>query len=357
MLEKIAWYREVLEFEPASKVFLPLAKLLMAQNEPAQALAVLRKGLAARPEHAEARLLLVDCLAALNLDREARDEAKGFMAVLASRPVVWRAWIESLAEDNAPFETILAARVLAARLEGKSLDWAKVLADGLALQLGRPVAEAARVAASVESSLAAPASEDRTAQTESPVRPEVQKPPVQAVADAESELAPAEDSDAALEIPRPLPGAEEAKHFGFGKKTPTPVRVETPAAAETLAVETPPRSLSVEAKPDAAEEDVDLDFEETVSLRTRTMADLLAEQGDAQGALDIYNELLSQAAPGQERDQLDRIIERLQAQIDLKPQDKLDRRKAKPDREAPAAKKYLGVLELLAKRMEARAVG
>ena len=38
--------------------------------------------------------------------------------------------------------------------------------------------------------------------------------------------------------------------------------------------------------------DDDAEPEEPISYRTRTMADLLAEQGDTQGALEIYQEIL-----------------------------------------------------------------
>ncbi|HIV67199.1 MAG TPA: hypothetical protein H9991_13195, partial [Candidatus Mailhella excrementigallinarum] len=42
--EKINWYREVLELEPGSRVFLPFARLLVEQGCSDEAAAVLRRG-------------------------------------------------------------------------------------------------------------------------------------------------------------------------------------------------------------------------------------------------------------------------------------------------------------------------
>ena len=46
MTEKIQWYKEVLELEPNSKVFFPLARLLVEEGHLDEAVAVLEQGLA-----------------------------------------------------------------------------------------------------------------------------------------------------------------------------------------------------------------------------------------------------------------------------------------------------------------------
>lgn len=38
MMDKIEWYREVLELEPSSKLFFPLARLLVEDGQPEAAL-------------------------------------------------------------------------------------------------------------------------------------------------------------------------------------------------------------------------------------------------------------------------------------------------------------------------------
>ena len=62
MTEKIEWYKEVLELEPNSKVFLPLAHLYASRNEIDEAVAALEHGLSRHPEHMEARLFLIELL-------------------------------------------------------------------------------------------------------------------------------------------------------------------------------------------------------------------------------------------------------------------------------------------------------
>ena len=58
MMDKIEWYREVLELEPSSKLFFPLARLLVEDGQPEAALETLRRGLERHPEFLEARLFI-----------------------------------------------------------------------------------------------------------------------------------------------------------------------------------------------------------------------------------------------------------------------------------------------------------
>ncbi|XPV74900.1 MAG: tetratricopeptide repeat protein [Desulfovibrio sp.] len=90
------------------------------------------------------------------------------------------------------------------------------------------------------------------------------------------------------------------------------------------------------------------------SLRTRTMADILAAQNDFQGALDIYEELLVQAGDENERTQLKARIEI--ARTGLESLDIVPATRA----EAPdvfsrhSRNRLIGTLETLASRFEAR---
>jgi len=85
------------------------------------------------------------------------------------------------------------------------------------------------------------------------------------------------------------------------------------------------------------------------SLRTRTMADLLAQQGDYQGALDIYRELWVQAGPGPEKAELEERMATMRAGLG-------ETATAKPDPFTRHAKnRLLSTLETLAARFEARA--
>ena len=93
--------------------------------------------------------------------------------------------------------------------------------------------------------------------------------------------------------------------------------------------------------------------QETFSIRTRSMAEVLAEQGDIQGALEIYQEL-AQAAEGAEKDELSQRILTLQARLGgAVPTPAVEESPAK----APITGKeqVLSVLTSLAKGLESRA--
>lgn len=92
------------------------------------------------------------------------------------------------------------------------------------------------------------------------------------------------------------------------------------------------------------------DPEEQFTLRTRSMAEVLAEQGDIKGALDIYQELVASAASPEEEADLNQRIATLRAHLSSADM-------ASPVREnIPAGKdKLINMLELLATRVEARA--
>ncbi len=87
------------------------------------------------------------------------------------------------------------------------------------------------------------------------------------------------------------------------------------------------------------------------TLRTRTMADVLAAQGDFNGALDIYNELWSYSG-GQEKEELQGRIEKIEAG--------LNEEKAMPEADKEdafsqhAKNRLISTLETLASRFEAR---
>ena len=112
-------------------------------------------------------------------------------------------------------------------------------------------------------------------------------------------------------------------------------------------------------------EDEDEGDEETFSLRTRTMADLLAEQGDYEGALDIYRELLVMAPAGDTRKELEELVEEMRRQAGEKPKGNGGRNRksggksGKSGKQAPTGlkgkTKLINALESLAQRLEAKA--
>lgn len=90
--------------------------------------------------------------------------------------------------------------------------------------------------------------------------------------------------------------------------------------------------------------------EEQFTLRTRSMAEVLAEQGDIKGALDIYQELVASTSSDEEQADLNQRIATLRAHLSSAVADSVCQENI------PAGKdKLINMLESLAARVEARA--
>lgn len=294
-MTKINWFKEVLELEPGSKVFFPLARLYFEDGNHAEAMSTLRQGLSRNPDHIEARFLLVEILSRLGRADEAAQEVRTITAMLSRYPAFWKVWAESAAPASK--DSAMALSFLAASFQGAALSWSQVIEKGLDALFRGNGAPLAPGAGAAEAGGAAP------------------------------------DEDA------------------------QPQRRRKAAPAKRAA-------------------DAD------ATIRTRTMADLLADQGDFQGALDIYTELADKAA-GHEADELEALIEKMRLKLRRGPgadapdaaalrdgadqdsagQDDLpdegpdqdEGRAMTPPEGLPGKDKLLETLEALAERLEARA--
>jgi len=257
MKTKIKWFKEVLELEPGSKVFFPLARLYFEDGATDEAVSTLRQGLERNPDHLEARILLIEVLMQIGEQEAAQDEVETVSTVLANYPFFWRAWAKTLASKSK--DGALALSFLASQFQGKTISWSKIMEKGLDALIG-----GGDVFQTVETSRGV--------------------------------------------------SADEA------------------------------------------------------NVRTRTMARILVEQGDLEGALDIYEEL-AQAAAGPDREELEAVVEDLRGKIDESSSSKAkvldavkeehaerDEAEEEPqDVELPGKDKLLSTLEALAERLEARA--
>ena len=231
MKAKIEWYQEVLELEPGSKVFFPLAQLLGEGGEADEAIRVLRQGLARHPEYIEARLLLVQLLQKSGDSARCIQELSEITGIFAQYPGFWEAWSE-----HSPGDVACALRFLSVALRSPGLSLREVFEAGL----------------------------------------------------------------------REMNNAEPARRAAAqGDKPAARMPVGQPAAAvvsEPVAMPAAPDAPEPSVMPVPLEEEHD-----EPSVRTRTMAEVLAAQGDIQGAVDIYSEILADAAG----DDADKLRERL----------------------------------------------
>ena len=97
MKQKIEWYREVLELEPGSRVFFPLAKLLAADGQLLEAVSTLQQGVLRHPDHVESRLLLVELLFLQDKREDAQTQIQNLGTMFKRYPGFWRAWSDDLA--------------------------------------------------------------------------------------------------------------------------------------------------------------------------------------------------------------------------------------------------------------------
>ena len=144
-----------------------------------------------------------------------------------------------------------------------------------------------------------------------------------------------------------------------GKNIPvTPETTETPVRPAVSLVDDSARPVleaaetSFEPEQDEGMEDEEAD--EAFSIRTRSMAEVLAEQGDIAGALDIYHELMQTAEPDEKNSLMARADE-LANRMTAGPAVDVGRTEEKNKAAGGESTRLVSLLESLAQRLEARA--
>ncbi|MBD5538763.1 MAG: tetratricopeptide repeat protein [Desulfovibrio sp.] len=295
MTEKIEWYKEVLELEPNSKVFFPLARLLAKAGRDDEAIAALEHGLERHGEFLEARLFLIELLYRTGRQDACARQIERLSAMFASYAGFWQAWAACLSGVEGEADTATVLRFLAAHFLNGPITLHEVLNRGLDTLEGPAAVK--------------PAPDAHEPVSAAPAAPE-----------------------AAVDAP---PMAEDTAQ-------PEPVWEEEPAESDAAA---PTSEIHGED-----------DGEEHFSLRTRSMAEVLAEQGDIRGALDIYNELAAAATLPEECADLEHRIATLTARLGHQ----TETAEPAPAPEAESGRstdRLISMLEALAERVEARARG
>lgn len=385
MNEKIDWYQEVLELEPGSKVFFPLAKLLAETGRFDEAVSTLSHGLDRHPEFFEARLYLVDLLYNAGHLEDLRPHIEKLAPLLSRYAGFWQAWSAMPPENLGDGSVALA--FLAHVFKQGPINLGEALTRGLlALQstpqpAPQPVAPAAVPVAPGEGAPAEPdtlvitkfvelapdavcpddPNELAAAPVESEQPADMPEAAAPVVAAAAPDMSPAADvlpdvadamgttagpdispdappdtlsdaspdalpdtfgmeafeggaPEAATDMGSSLPGAEEAMAAALALEPEVPEAVaDLPEAASPDAVGSgggaEPAEADIASAADAG------DGEEHFTLRTRSMAEVLAEQGDYNGALEIYHELAAATDDAGEMADLEQRINTLKAHV------------------------------------------
>lgn len=264
MTEKIEWYKEVLELEPNSKIFFPLARLLSEVQRIDEALDILEQGLERHPEFLEARLFFIELLYKTERRTVCTAQIAKLSKMFAAYAGFWQAWGASLNIAGDAPDTAFALRFLSAWFTNSTISIHDVLDRGLASLLDEKQAQSSQ----------------------------------QSV----------------------------VKHS------------DMPPFAE-------PMSNPTDSEP----------VEEQFSLRTRSMAEVLADQGDIPGALDIYHELLAGASNFGESGDLQHRITTLSVLLANAPAADLSESLNAQPESSSGKDKLISMLEALAERVEARA--
>lgn len=354
MAEKIEWYQEVLELEPNSKVFFPLARLLVEASRQEEAALVLERGLERHGEFLEARLFLIEILHTIGRRDACARQIDKLSQMLSSYAGFWQAWATWLSETRGAADAASALRFLAANLAYGPLTLRDVIDRGVeSLMAGAP-----RVAVQPGRTVMA---EQTAAKMGTVATDSLLAAPVANVVD--DSAADGGEDDSLFEAPSDVPFNPD---MAMADDSPLPEQpVDGGSAESELAIEldeTTENDLSLDAVP-LVSSSVPAQFaqlstedgEERFSLRTRSMAEVLAEQGDIRGALDIYHELEAVATTPDELEDLQDRINTLNAS--------LGSHEPLPEDASPLADnfggkgKLISILEALAERVEARAHG
>ncbi|WP_297670828.1 tetratricopeptide repeat protein [uncultured Desulfovibrio sp.] len=397
MTEKIEWYKEVLELEPGSKVFFPLARLLVEDGRRDEAVDVLERGLERHEEFLEARLYLIELLHASGRAEACERQVSRLSRMFTAYAGFWRAWAACLENAGAGGDTAAVLQFLALNFSRGKVSLHDVFARGLAAYSA--AGEAATLSAPGDAPVqpAENAGADEAAEAAAPVP--VASPEAAPAAEPAAEAEPCAeftetsfDPDAAMADDQPLPETFAAMEGGSmpaamsaveeppvsasaeagGDRTEASVGVVDVSAASGMlsgeevspaeadmadgpaqgadggqpgGIAAPAASILAVDAPDEADEG-----EERFSLRTRSMAEVLAEQGDIRGALDIYHELAAAAVDPEESADLRQRIATLSARLSSA-QPAVD---AAPE-PARGKDRLISMLEALAERVEARA--
>ncbi len=311
-LAKLDWYREVISLEPNTKLFLQLARLLAelgTDENNAQyineAFEVLRRGLSINPDYMEARLFLIELLNLCGCKSQCGAEVARLASLFLSYPDFWDAWREYAITENESSDFTVALGFMSAIMRNKSLSIVQVLEAGLnvlrtnqqpnlSLDGIQPVeapADFAKVEHIVQNVLQAPVIEKKEVTT--PLLAEKQAVQPKVTYDE------TEESDSLHDV-LPKEHVENYKNFSEQQKK------KNVSAKQTLAELVKDANIVVEPS-------------ENSPFRTKSMADLLAEQGDYKGALDIYQELITKGY-GDKKELQERIadIKNLCPELDVK---------------------------------------
>ncbi len=303
MSERLELYKEIIELDPHSRVFFKYAQLLEKEERVDEALNALARGLEFQPDFMEARLYYIDLLTRNDKIESAGIQLQKFTSLFQKYPAFWLTWSKHTTEENSTLSSTLA--LLSALFNNPSLSLMQIFQTGLQSYTD-------------QISTASLPKENLQQKQQNTVQSQEQNP-----------LSVADTISAILASNTSLADLSNTDLF----KNNDEIIVENEANTSDTA---------------------------KASVHTRSMADLLAEQGDIQGAIAIYSELLEKTVGTEQSEianRLSSLREHLESNQDsVSTPNKSINTAEKNAEEKKLAPRMQSMLERLADRLEDRAL-
>lgn len=306
MQDKIEFYKDILLADPLSRVFFPLSLALKEQNQLQEAAHYLEQGLIYHTNFLEARIFYIEILSALNEKEKQNNEIEKVVTIFKKYSHFWTLWAEKESAENE--DCSLALSFVAHTLFDSSITLKKVFAHGIeALSASSNVSEKNLHSSSIH---------------------EV-----------------SQSASIATDVIVPMQSVEEVS-------TNLPIN----DAVEQIREDIPKNTLSIEVLDDEMnahtdEEEAMLTCSLDTTVNTRSMADLLAEQGELEKALVIYKELLELENDIEVKAELKFIIQ----EFELRLKEENTTTEQKPLVGSNNKEKLINTLATLVSRLDARA--
>ncbi len=309
MSERLELYKEIIELDPQSRVFFKYAQLLEKEQRVDEALSALARGLEFQPDFMEARLYYIDLLTRNDRLESASIQLHKFTSLFKKYPAFWLTWSKLTMEENSTVGSTLA--LLSALFNNPSLSVMQIFQAGL--QSYTDQISTAKMPTNAQNPIAQDLRTNK-AETEHPL----------SVSDTITAILASNDSLSSL-----------SSMDIFDSKD---------ASFDT----------------DFLQEDFNEEVSIKSSVHTRSMADLLAEQGDIQGAIAIYSELLEKAS-GHEKEEVAKRLNSLRNHFEVAEHantssNQPTKNSEKNQSEKKLAPRMQSMLERLADRLEDRAL-
>ena len=336
MNDKFIWYKEILDIEPQSRLFLPLARILAGEGALEEAKAVLENGLSYHGHYVQARMLLSEVLQKLGRTDEAEQQFALVAGEFRENASFWETFAGTGTKNK---DEAVIRRMLSLQLRNIPVEFSDILSRGLdslekeyGLEAGPAAeAEAERDTGKKEACRPGTSPADSPEKEKKQANTDTAGQEGSAAAGMTQAAAPVFEPSATFKpivtvphtiscsILRTVPQADgrQEKSVPAGSTTAQAEKPEiAAAAAHGTEKASPEASLKEIPLPDDSVQDFQDEADEPGlgwPPKTRSMAEVFVEQGEYAEAVSIYRELIARAESGEKAAELQKRLSEIQA--------------------------------------------